>query len=559
MNIAQKWSGQVGNATLIAALCGVILLAVSTAFVWHDGLASFADDSVSYLVMARYYSPYHALAPAIAYSYTYETNYPPIFPLLLALVDGSHSYPIAHLVVAVCFTTAWMVYYFHLRLNTGSYWLALSVALLFATMPVVWTNLMGILSESLYLLLALVSIYIFDRQQTAPKNEHRYLATQALLLTLAVLTRNVGIALVGAYVIATFLGAQPGKRLALRRYLPALVAIIAVIMWPAIRPSGFEGLYSDILGDILSKIGATESGSGNLLSSIQPQIAALYPAWASSFLIYWTDDWTLRDGVVLLMAAGTFAGLVMRLLRNKIDAWYLLLYLIIVLVWPTSNQMQRFLYPVIPFLLLQLIDAVVYLFGKASSFFRPTAVVAIPVFVMVTVTFPALLFIYHRATFASDLPYNQISEFYRVPDLGAAKKKARRHIELFHDMESIRKATRPEDVVIWYEPGYLALLADRKGAAMPPVGDAGKFFTYIRESGAKYVFLSTLHPRYTVNSNILNEWLKYFKGFTSTVWYRGDNEEKPDSILLAVDHNALESRYNAVTASQNLSSVEIHE
>jgi hypothetical protein len=70
-----------------AVLCAGFAFACAR-FVWQPSLASLADDSVSYLVMAQVFSPYQAASPAVAEAFPREAFYPPLFPLLLC--SASH-------------------------------------------------------------------------------------------------------------------------------------------------------------------------------------------------------------------------------------------------------------------------------------------------------------------------------------------------------------------------------------------------------------------------------------------------------------------------------------
>src|SRR5688572_17944548 len=75
-------------------------------FVWQPTLATFADDSVSYLVMAQVFSPWQAASPAVAAAFAREAFYPPLFPLLLALAGAAHHIAWAHVLVALLLAAA---------------------------------------------------------------------------------------------------------------------------------------------------------------------------------------------------------------------------------------------------------------------------------------------------------------------------------------------------------------------------------------------------------------------------------------------------------------------
>ncbi len=534
------------GTTIVVVLFSIVFFFVGLAFTWNNSLASFADDSVSYLVMAQYFSPYHAVSPAIAGAYAGETNYPPIFPIVLAIFGGSHDFAIAHLVVVACLSATLLASYFYLRRAIESAVPALGAVLLFATMPVVWMNIQGILSEGLFLLLVLFFLLVYDRWQPVLKADLRRVIVLGVLLAVVVLTRNVGVALIGAYVITTFLGSEAGKRLRVRAYVPALMALAGMLAWVWLRPSGLDGLYTDIIRDIVGTAGSPDDVSTASEGLLFPQIFALYPAWASSFLLYWTDVWTAREAIVIGLAATAIPGLVIRLAGNRIDAWYVLLYFGIITLWPTSLQMQRFLFPIMPFLLLYILEALRFFVRRIAPKTRtefPSMVVMAATMLVVTV--PALAFFYHRSVDGRGSPYPYIAEYYRVPNLAEAQAKATLHVELFKDMQSIARTTGPDDTIVWYLPGYLALLADRKSVAMPPVTSPAEFFGYLGANQVDYIFLSRLHPRSTLDKTILTRWEGYFPEFTLPIWRRVNKAGETESVLLRVDREKLERLYRS--------------
>src|SRR6185436_15195978 len=85
--------------------------------------------------------------------------------------------------------------------------------------------------------------------------------------------------------------------------------------------------------------------------------------------------------------------------------------------------------------------------------------------------------------------------------LTEARSRAQVHLDLFADMEEIKRLTAAGDRVMWVTPSYLALLADRRGVAAPRGELAPAAYRQaVRESGADYVFLSRYHPRDTIRT-----------------------------------------------------------
>jgi hypothetical protein len=61
----------------------------------------------------------------------------------------------------------------------------------------------------------------------------------------------------------------------------------------------------------------------------------------------WSMLWGWGIGAWLAVAA-VFPGLVVRLKANRADAWYVIMYFGMLLVWPFPGHMGRFLWPLLP-------------------------------------------------------------------------------------------------------------------------------------------------------------------------------------------------------------------
>jgi hypothetical protein len=170
-------------------------------------------------------------------------------------------------------------------------------------------------------------------------------------------------------------------------------------------------------------------------------------------------------------------------------------YLAVLLAWPFYDQMGRFLFPILPALLL-------YAFLAAATLVRalgrPQVLGAGALsLLLLSLTVPALAFIQQRSAAAG--PYREIVDWYRTPGLDQARARVQVQLDLYSDMEEIRKMTAPDARVMWVAPSYLALLADRRGVAAPDADlPPAAYRDAVRASGADYVFLSTYHPRDTL-------------------------------------------------------------
>ncbi|MBC7802823.1 MAG: hypothetical protein H7Y16_03015, partial [Candidatus Parcubacteria bacterium] len=147
------------HAVVAITLCFGLFCAL---FVRQPGLASFADDSVSYLVMAQVFSPYQAASQAVAAAFAGEAFYPPLFPAVLALAGAAHDIAWAHVLTALLLAAGLPLAYV-----LGRHWLddrrqAAAAVLCIALLPALWVNAKGILSEPLFCLLLLATLWVLE-------------------------------------------------------------------------------------------------------------------------------------------------------------------------------------------------------------------------------------------------------------------------------------------------------------------------------------------------------------------------------------------------------------
>lgn len=505
------------HKTLPAVLVGLLTLLVAGAcvqFVRQPSLGTFADDSVSYLILAQAMSPWHAAAMHIAEAMPREAFYPPLYPLLLALAGAAGDVARAH-VVSALLVAAWLPLVYALGTRwLSSRWAAAGAALTTALLPALWINARGILSEPLYGALLLACLLALEG---APRRNWLI----ALLLSALVLTRSAALVLIASY--AAWALIRPGSAGSkLHAAAPALVAFFAYVAWVTIRPVGTSDDYLRIVAERSHSFADLQS----ILPSLLRQANAVAEAWIGSVLLFWVEGRPLRVALVGAMGVLALAGLALRLRAGKPDAWILAAYLATFLLWPFYDQMGRFLFPALPVLLLYAFYA---LGAGLRRLGRPAALGhALFVVVIASLTVPGLAFIYQRAQ--SQGPEAAMIDWYRTPDLAAARERAQVHLDLFADMESIRQLTPRGARVMWVAPSYVALLAGRRGVPAPSDAlDPAEYRAAVRGSGAQYVFLSAYHPRDTMRDVAWKAGLAALRDREEVV------HASPRSLLLKLD------------------------
>jgi 4-amino-4-deoxy-L-arabinose transferase-like glycosyltransferase len=530
-----------GPAALAAlAVAAGVLAAV---FLWQPGMDSLHDDSVSYLVMAQAFSPWHASDPVIRAALPHEP-YPPLFPLLLALAGGAYDWRIAHAVVAVAFAASVFFLGLHARHVTGSARLALIAALVYALLPGSWLNAKGILSEFPYMALVFATLAYHARlgERRATRREA---LTLGALVAAAMLTRTIGAALAAALVASEIWRAarlRDALRLKSLALVP-LVALVPVLAWYLLRPSAGDDAY--VASGSVMLHGATEDTIRWLQGSVETNASALAGAWLNALLIFWGDP--SKPAYLLAVALGVFGlgATLVRAARGYADALYCLLYLGVLVFWPYPGQMYRLAFPLVPLLLVNAFwaaRALLARFGPAWSERGAAYAAILPLAVCV----PAVLFyIVERARMpdpqAAKLSHRKtdIAEFYRIPSGPGAQAYAHREIEVFGDMQRIRESTPPGARVMWYTPNYVSLLARRPGVPLTRPANPAELAAQLRATGADYLYLADIHPRdslYRAGDPLYPVLLA--RGFTDVAWYRGKPGEAY-AVLLKVDKEKL--------------------
>ena len=521
---------------VLAAAAGI----VAAGFTWQAGLASLYDDSVSYLVMAQAYSPFTPASAAVAAAFPQE-KYPPLFPLLLALGGGAHDWHIAHLWVAASFAASVFFLGTHARNATGSARIGWAAALVFAWMPGVWLNLKGILSEFPFMALTFAGLAYYDRLRARPATLRGYVGL-GVLLAAVMLTRTIGMALLAAIAMAEAWRYAKHREPDRLRYAAGALAIpvLAMVLWYVLRPKGGEDAYLAFGTDMAH--GTAERGVSWALGIMGANVSALTDAWLTALLIYWGEPW--RPGIIIATLVGVSGaiGTLWRAFRGEADALYMLAFAAMLAPWPFPGQMYRLALPVLPLLVVHALWVWQRLAVRVAGEEPAQAWAAFASIAPLLVCVPAMLFyIAERAHASGDVVAvgyrkGDIAEFYRIPDRASAEASALQQIEIFEDMEQIRRTTPASARVMWYAPGYVALLAGRRGVALERSADPHAMSAQMRAAKPDYIYLAAVHPRDSARR--LGDPLDAIGAalpFSVGMWRRVNARGALESILLKVD------------------------
>ena len=521
----------------------IVLIAVAApllfAFNSQDRLASFGDDSASYLTLAHFFSGAAGNADAAAWA-GYHSNFPPLFPLLLSLSGGATDYRVAYAVVAACAVLALPLVYRHASVALGSIHGGLAVTAFFLLMPTAWISVKGILSESLYLLLLMAALVHFEARIAAGRARSVDLLVFGTLVACATLTRMLGIALAFAYL------AHLGMRSITRRQrpaahdlLPLLPVAVLVSLWSAMKPSANVDGYGRAGRQVIAKWIAEPAG--------MLQTAADYfsSGWVASF----TADPAVSAQAwfgILVIGALALGGVVLRTVRNRLDGWFLLLSVGILFPWVfTPDNTRRLLYPLVPLLLIGAAYFLVWATGRVVLGARAKKLVLAAVAIMaVALTLPALLLVHRKsADHALVIPgqpyaYRDITEYYTTINFELARERAQLVAATLSGLESIARVTPAGSRVMWMRPEYIGLLGHRPGVPFLFRWSAPELAAEVRRGRADYF----------VETWLLKTDLEGAQGDPhgdTTPYARPVFQLGPFFVLTQVDRGALESYLSA--------------
>jgi hypothetical protein len=189
---------------------------------WGDSPVGMVADDAVYLLMADHFSPYAAGLRESAAFITQNSSFPPLYPLLLALLGASSgSIAWAHAVTSTFLIVGIWVFYLWMSRETQSGTTGLALAVVFAFLPGTIRFSLDLWSEHLYLLVTMIALYFEVRANPGPRNR----LVAAIATSAAVLTRTVGLCVLVAFYVVLMVRRPRGK-LAL-----VGVSVLPLVLW----------------------------------------------------------------------------------------------------------------------------------------------------------------------------------------------------------------------------------------------------------------------------------------------------------------------------------------
>ena len=453
-----------------------------------------------------------------------QTKYPPFYPFLLSLIwrvnphfPGNVNAMVVLSVVATLIFLG-MTWRYLVVQRYAANWQALTIVVLAALN---WRTIIlatTTYSEMIFAALSVVGLFVAERLESRRKASVSGLAL-GVILGLAFLTRSAGAALLAA--IAIYYLIRGRFRLA---FLPLAVGGAFVLSWTGwcyVNRTPVTGVnvayYTSYVGhlkEVLVDLQAQQQTS--MAATVANVLAtnALMLVVISVPLVCLAIEY---NAIVYLGFAFLFiaAGFV----RDVRQSWrllhvYTLCYLALHLVWLPNISYDRFLIPILPFLLVWWVREL----DTMSSLARETLASKGPILARASAALIGLAFF---AVVSVSL-YNYATNVYYSASAPLRKevKPIGEHAEA---MEWIRANTDPSDVVICDRDPIYYLYTDRKSAHSLPMSNIVDWrtnpkpiFDIVKESNGKYLVLTSSDFGFTSFKELLEAHREEFvPSFTS--------------------------------------------
>jgi hypothetical protein len=484
LRMKQNFSHPSGMARLLVAIGFLLLAAFYATLVWSDQLTELGGDSAAYLLISRYYSPYHAVSAAVV-NFKLGMIAPPLFPWFLSIVDGGYNLFAAHLVVAFFATASVAALYFWLRQEALPIGICAFIALIFGVMPSTWFQIFNIWTEFPYLFFSLASVAVVARLNTVDSPRTWYGA--AILVACATLIRVASLPLLAAFIL--FLLYKRPQRF----ILIGLVATVPFMIWLAYSAHTEIGAISYV-----DQFSAAYSGNPveRFLQQLQRESKAIVAAWQFG-LIGPTFSSVLpkrASGLGLIC----ICGWLYRLKSLRFDAIYVALYSVMLLLWPHPEEVTRYSFVIFPFLIA---DGFLLVYIVASRLFggqRQMLLVGLFGGVWGILMLPTLLFDIGR--FFEEAPSQLAFAKHRIEWYSGSREAAINSADFqqrfFRDLREADRIVSANDCIFSIKPPIVTLITDRISLPPPKTNvDEKQFDAGIQKCRYAYV-LAFVSPSY---------------------------------------------------------------
>lgn len=316
--------------TLIVVICCFYLYLSG-----HNEIVGMIADDAIYLLMADYFSPYYSSLSESAAFVMQTSQFPPLYPLLLSILGASSEKVFwAHIITTCCLISASFIYYYWLKQEELNKRTCLCLVLIFVCSPATFLMNIDLWSEHFYLLITLFSLYCLHKA----KDGKKYYLLASMLIGMLPIIRVIGLAFIIAYFVYLHLNKIQDK------YKYIVLSVLPYLIW---KISSINFFQTEIYQETL-----TGFYNHDILSHFKylftSQLFDLWQGWHECFDIRKNLFSGIISGVILLFS---IVALFLRLAKKEVDSFYVLLYLLIIWIWPDDNHNMRFIFAIFPILL----------------------------------------------------------------------------------------------------------------------------------------------------------------------------------------------------------------
>ena len=502
-----------------------IILGISTIFavLLFDPKLDTGGDNAHYILLGKSILNGNGYKDIFAPDAPPHTQYPPMYPLLLAGIMAIAGDKFFFLEIFSLFLCLGSIYIFYLIVRERLSILSYAVLFIFAISPSLLHNSHLVLSEPLFLFFTVLTIYLSNQWESNKKRSYFLFATLSAIACYFV--RTIGIAIIiGGIVYLLYRRKFKGT---LAFLLIALAFILPQIVRNT-RVSQEQGYFTQFFlknpYDIKSGYVAISDIVTRVYTNFKIYAISVIPGFIFPSYRKLTPPYKpLNSGIViigLIIWGITIYGLVKDSVANRrLVHFFLLFYAIITLGWPSVWSCERFLFPVLPFILFYFFAGI----SKIASKYLvvPGVFIGISAFTSLWTTLPKIP------------PNIRMLSYYRKGDKMAGYSSDWRNYYLASDW--IRLNTKPDAVVMCRKPTLFYLRANRKTFCYPMTYEHQQILDAINKSDyilVDHFFWTSTTPRYLIP--VLKENREIFTVVYATY--------QPQTLVLRVKGKGLKER-----------------
>lgn len=441
-------------------------------------------DNATYMSLAKALAEHGRYVELWDPSLRPHTQYPPLWPAFLALLwkVGLRGWMVMKVVVLLCSVASVALAYLWLR-RTSTPGLAFGAALILALAPGVLDLSHWELSDQPAWVLAMLAFWASTHLSGAPEHQregverhHRFwLAVFVVGVVLGNFIRSAGLPLVAAAV----------AWLAMRRKWRDLAALTAVFLpiafawWWWGKTHGAPG-YTSFLWYVDPYMPALGNVTAAGMLDRMVTNVSRYTGFHLNVVLFW--DTSFRYYVTAPFCLLAVAGWARRLKAPGVAEVWVPLYLGLLLVWPSQWSGERFLLPLLPVMLCYAGEA---LRDAAARLRAPALKRAVPLAASALLVFLALPGMGRVVAVG-----RECSATYAAGETIPCMNKQ------YQDFLKLAEMTEgklpPGSVVLSRKATFFYALSGYQSRTYPLSASPDTFFTFARQSGARYVVLDMI-------------------------------------------------------------------